>query len=194
MLSAQCSVKGKGVNFRMRFVIIFVCCVSVSIAKAQRTPQIELSLSVDTSGNCISVLTGKYYGILYVEQFRWNRWCPVDTLGDQSWSDTTIQSKVIFHSGENQFRAVAVPANPYISKVNSKVTKVTTTKRCHTVSRCNGQYLFGCNTFWEVTTFDGILVEHGYGDKVNLMAYPEGRYYLNYDNNSLMFFGNREKD
>lgn len=156
---------------------------------------IELTISLDTSGVTISTVKGSFHGSLYVEQFRWNRWCRIDTLGENvSWHDTTLTGKAYLHSGLNQLRLTAVPSNPYMHNVSSSLLNVETQIECRMYSRCNGDYEFSTPTYWEIRNEQDSLLYSGYGTFIRHKQYPNGRYSLYYNHSWTQFYSYSEKD
>lgn len=164
-------------------------CILSGPIFSQSTADVELSISVDSTGKSQSCIKGNFHGTLIIQQFRWNMWCNVDTLGyTVDWKDTCIEQNIRLHSGENQLRLLAKPTNPYVDPSYSAIVKTTTTIQCNFTSKCNGLILFGCITYWEIHNDKNELVESGNSDRIKITDLPKGGYYLYYDNSMAEFF------
>ncbi len=149
---------------------------------------VELSISVNSSGETKSCVTGRFHGILIVQQFRWLEWRNVDTVGiNQQWSDSCILGTVFLHSGENQIRLVGIPTNPYMESYKSAISAITTSTVCNFDGKCN-HIGFTVKTIWEIRDQDGVLLRTGFSSIVNTDGLPKGGYFLYYDNKRSEFF------
>lgn len=155
---------------------------------SQRTADVELSISVDSTGKSQSCIKGNFHGTLIIQQFRWNKWCNVDTLGYTiAWKDSCIVQNIRLHSGENQLRLLAEPTNPYVDPIYSVIAKTTTSIECDLINRC-GKIEFTSATYWEVADRNGKVFMSGYSGRVPFESLPKGGYVLNYDNKHSEFF------
>lgn len=167
----------------MRWLTMFLLSLSCLNGLA-----IELSISVNDSGETKSCITGNFHGLLIVQQFRWNEWRNVDTIGShQQWSDTSVAGAVFLHGGENQIRLLAVPTNPYIDTFQSPIAKVTSSTVCNFDGKCY-HIGFTVETIWEKRDKTGKVLRSGHSFVVNTNGLPKGGYYLYYDNKRSEFF------
>ncbi len=164
--------------------------VGLLVLTAIRVFAVELSISVDSVGIARCTVKGDFHGRLIVQQFRWNEWCDVDSLGiNRFWGDTCGECYVHLHGGENQFRVMAVPTNPYIYSFYSGVFKTTTSKVCDFDGKCH-RIGFTVETYWEMRDQYGLVLKSGYSRIVNTDGLLKGGYFLYYDNKRSEFFKN----
>ena len=123
-----------------------------------------------------------------VEQFRWNKWVEVGrVVGKGEVAETTYESKVRFHSGENKFR---VKQTDYTGKPKYS-EEVTFTSEKNEVSfsptRVDDVLNFSAPTMYEIYDEFGGIIFKGYGQNVKVSGLKKGKYYLNLDNRLEIF-------
>ncbi|MDQ3110949.1 MAG: hypothetical protein M3R17_13735 [Bacteroidota bacterium] len=128
--------------------------------------------------------------IYIVQQFKWNKWISWDTISSAYKNDTVDYRTRIgkyLHSGENQFRVIAISKGETIS--SSKVVKMSEKKGPVLIlNQCTTDIKFNHETYWEIYDMYGAKIKQGYGKTVPTQDLDKGGYFLNYDNATTEFF------
>lgn len=172
----------------MRF-LIFV--LAIFLAGKSVAQQVNLSLSVDTNGNYHGCVKGTSKGILYLEHFRWNRWVRMDSV--QISRDTCIDRSIRLHSDENQLRLSAISRGDsvhYSSIVKVKRRPLPPRDR---VCGPTGKIELPEVTYWEIYDQYGRKIASGESKEISMADFPQGGYFLNYDNRTMEFFVNKDR-
>lgn len=170
------------------------CWLIFFLFLATKANALDLTLDADSTGLANCCVKGKFHGRLVIEQFRWNRWVVMYSFGsNQHWTDTCLETKLMLHSGENQFRFTAVPTNPYVDLVNSGVTKVIDSSNesvCGFAMVCgpSDRITLKRMSYWEIHDQVGRTLKSGTSADIPVGDLPKGGYFLYYDNCISEFF------
>lgn len=147
-----------------------------------------LSIAIDTNGILNWSTLGEFSNLPFIiEQFRWNKWVKAGEVNAKSGpSEQAYSFKLIFHSGENQFRVKqygvdGVRQTSAVVKYISKTLPITFRQKI-------GQIIFSSETMYEIYNSHGDLIDKGFGKIINTAKLEHGAYYLNYDNSMGEFF------
>lgn len=123
-----------------------------------------------------------------VEQFRWNKWIEVGKIsGKGDVEESTYETTVRFHSGENKFRIKQVD---YTGKprFSDDVTFVASKPEVtFSPNRVDDVLNFSAETLYEIYDEYGGIIFKGYGESVKVSGLKKGKYYLNLDNRLVTF-------
>ena len=118
-----------------------------------------------------------------IEQFRWNKWIKIGEVdGKGTPQENTYRFKLLFHSGENQFRIKQIDftGKPRISKIVKVVSDQPPVS--FSPKKVKDKITFSSPTMYEIYNSYGDIVKKGYGSEVDCSDLPKGIYYLAYDN------------
>lgn len=172
---------------RSRLIIFFLFLVV-------RASALDLTIKVDSLGVVNCCVKGDFVGRLAVEQFRWNRWVVMYSFGGiEYWKDSCVQTRLFLHSGVNQFRLAAVPANPYIDVICSKVVTIgdpADTSGCGFARVCepSDRITLKRPSYWQIHDENDSYVKVGTSRVIPIADLPKGRYVLYYDNCTAEFY------
>lgn len=121
-----------------------------------------------------------------IEHFRWNKWIQVEEIDAKNKGpENSYETKITFHSGENQIRVSQVSASGKTNYSNSIFMLSDGPKpKLKGLSKTDKRIVFSDPTLYELNDSKGNRVLSGYGDKVDCNKLPPGKYSLNYDNRS----------
>lgn len=147
------------------------------------------AVKIDRNGNMDWSVAGDPGSDLFVvEQFRWNKWVtaarirPLDSI---HWN--SYRYKVRPHSGINTFRLKftnkqGVTAYSPTAKYRASFKPLTiTSDKVVNILKFSGE------TMYEIYDNDGHFIREGYGELVMIYDLPLGKYYVNFDNQTLPF-------
>ena len=142
------------------------------------------------NGDRVQWTTVKEAGSLpfVVEQFRWNKWVEVGRVnGKGVVQESSYETKVRFHSGENKFR---IKQTDYRGKpkYSENVTFESTKPEVNFSPKKVVDVLnFSAPTMYEIYDEFGGIIFKGYGQTVKVSGLKKGKYYLNLDNKLEIF-------
>jgi hypothetical protein len=170
------------------FLLILLLSFSIVCQAQLRVYQpSHLQAYLDSTG----ILTGKLYNSLageyYIQVFKWNKWVTMDTIKATIGDSVGFKMTINLHSGKNIVRIKPKyeglrSCNPFAQG------EVLSCKKSVSLERmCSWPIAFTDSTDYEVYDKKGSLVERGRDNKVDPSAYPQGVYYLNFDNKMTEF-------
>jgi len=121
--------------------------------------------------------------VYIVEQFRWNKWVKVGEVDGQGLSGgNAYQCKILFHSGENQFRVKQIDysGQPRISRAVKYTSAIPGIR--FSVSDSTKEVIFSAETMYQLYDKYGNILKTGQGTTLPLAGIKRGVYFLNLDN------------
>ncbi len=162
--------------------------INPEVLKPQSTYLASL-MKIDREGKLSWSTTGESGSLPFiVEQFRWNKWIKVATVGGKGTSGkNTYNVKVNPHAGNNRFRIKQIDytRKPRYSKeirFRSMLPPVT-----YSPAKPISEIVFSRETMFEIYDYYGNLIEKGFSAKVNISSLPKGDYFLNYSTKTETF-------
>lgn len=119
-----------------------------------------------------------------VEQFRWNKWIKVGEAGGMGGEgENYYETKVLFHSGKNQFRVKQVDySGPLRWSKPATFICDTCVNVTYTIDKTRKQIIFSKETLYELYDKESQVVKRGLGKEIDCSGLKKAKYYMNYDN------------
>ena len=155
-----------------------------------------LNIEIDTLGIIKWCTTKEFESkTFYIEQYKWNKWNVVGQMKGTGGSKTNCyEFKADLHSGENTFRVIQETQNSYKKPVSSptveiesNISKIIMYEYFNPHDNAIG---FSEKTHFEVFNQFGKVVMKGFGNYVDLYDFEYGQYFINFDNQTSVWFYN----
>jgi len=124
-----------------------------------------------------------------VEQFKWNKWVKIGEVPGKGnaaiANDYTFKASLI--SGENVFRVSQQSFDGGIRSSQPAKISATTEVVTHTVLEDEGRVKFSAKTNYEIVDAFGQVINSGFGTSVSIKTMERGKYFINFDNQSISY-------
>ncbi|MDD4150475.1 MAG: hypothetical protein PHE33_10645 [Bacteroidales bacterium] len=126
----------------------------------------------------------------YVEEFRWDKWSVRGTIpGEGGPEDRTYSQKVYPYNGENMFRIYQIDhlnRKFYSDTIVINIDKNPVLVTCP-LNKVKNEISFSAITYYAVINEYGEELIRGSGDIVNVSDLKKGEYFLNFENEYIVF-------